>query len=425
MLKKYISRFRKALTKCLKWFTATKAIVFALVFLSLTVVILASRLDLKIKPAKKPPFTNNIQVRTPDPLCSIPYNDPSIYTISPTEVSIKDITNFRELSFKRQTYTVPVSSKIVNFSGYSYSPKLNKIAYIDSFEDEKNKETDIIYLHDVKTGQKEKLYEMNVEKIDSRGEYEKRITGVSFSHDSSKLAVTTGESLVIYDLGTKTSETIFDEDRDAMSFGVFSYTIPYSWPNNNKILLWEGYYEGRGASLYDLSTKQKISLNYMVYYMGESVLGIIENELIVSKVVVNSTEKFEDFKSEIYAVDINTLEEKLLTTVKGSVFEGKVSANGKIYLIQETHYENDAYYCHNGKSSGKQNTYVYSIIKLDPKTKAVTELLKVDKKSYTIKNMYVNSGENGNDLLLQLDQGYFPKRFLLNENSPYNLTHIN
>lgn len=377
------------------------------------------------------PLTYEFVKTEVDPLCEVEYVNRSEYKVDEEELTMEQVNSYKKITVNGIDYIIPENSQEVYNEGISYSPKLNKVAFIKRERALDNSFTDLVYIKDLATDLEELIFTMKQVPVESRGEYIKRITGVGFSKDSTQLAITTGESLMLYNLTTRQIEKIFEEPHDPKGFGIFAYSIPFGWPISNKILLNEGYYEGIGAAIYDLNNKSLKSLNYSMYGFGEKILDVFNNNLVVSK-VKSSEAQGENYISEIYLVNIDTLSEQLLSTYSGQISYGEVSESGKLYFIRHQEEESDTYYCYDGKPSSRRRIYTDSLIRYDIQTGEQTDLLKADPWPSTkgnYRNMQLTGFQlpkNGsNEILIHTYWKDVPMKYLLNENNPNVLIQIN
>jgi hypothetical protein len=307
---------------------------------------------------------------------------------------------------------------------------LNSIAYIDRVSTVENSKIDFVYIRDLSTNHEKSIYQMEEVPIESRGEYVKAITGVSFSSDSTILAITTGESMLFYHFDTDEIEKVFEEPRDPLSFGVFSYTITNNWPINGKVVINEGYYEGSGTALYDLASRTKTSLDYMSYGNGERVLGVYRNSLIVVK-VARAYEAGGETTSDLYFVDVNTLEEQFIKRFIGSVSPVQISNDDVVYLLIHQENETNAYDCYAGIQPRKKRSRQDFVLSLNLNSFEEKVLLEADSLPSTegtyrdiqFTDLLV-SDDSSKEILLYSLWGGTGIKFLLNENNPNILIEI-
>lgn len=353
------------------------------------------------------------------------YINQSNYTISDKQLFIDQLEGFKKIEIANRSVIIPTGlMEPTNLHGISFSPVLSKIVYIKRSAE--NTKVDQVIIEDLESGSKEIIYELEIG--EPQGEYFKKLTGVSFSKDSKMIAITTGESMHIYELDTKEIKQIFQDenDYDGKYFGVFSYTIRIPWPIGNKVILNEGYYEGRGASIVNIQTGVKSSLDYAIYGMGEEVLDVYGDKIVVSKIVPNDQdESYYREQSEIYLADLSDSTEEYLFTVNGSVTSGTVTDNGKLYFVSRKNGSEGRYPCTRIFNANILNEY-------DFKTQKHIELLITDSNQgsdkkyfdFMLASFIAGKGENSDKLLLNMSWKDSPSRYLMDMDNPTELTEV-
>lgn len=365
-----------------------------------------------------------------DPLCTTQYKNQSDFVIEQNIIKMSDVKSFKQLNSGGESFVVASDADYVQ--NRWYSPKLHKIINLVRTT-ENGEKIDIVYLNDTDTGVFKEIYRLKEVYVEG-SEYTKEITDVSFSDDSSMIAITTGESLVIYHTDSETSETLFQEKKNSFSIGgVFAYTVPFNWPINGKIILNEGYYEGSGASVFDMNSKTKKSFHYSLYAYGQKILGVYQDDLVVSDVQPTDPHTSSVYFSKIYRVNIDTQQKRLIQTLSGSVYTGKVTKDGKLYFIKTQQQKIEKYMCSNESKPYQIETTISALMKMDLETGVTNELLQADStqstnegsNDMTLYDLLVNNNNNDREIMLTVGWGQVPVKFLMNESNPKVLTQIN
>ncbi len=159
---------------------------------------------------------------------------------------------------------------------YAQSPSTPHVAYIHGQKKSNTSgytwiEPYQVFIINTETNKTTSIYSMAPSRpVGASLEFQDQLQDLSFSADGELLAITTSQSLFIYNTTNSTLTQIFSlpyEGRDTVS-GIFSYSHPRFSPDKTKLLLKIGYFEGGSSMVVDLATKQTHLTNYLVGYDG-------------------------------------------------------------------------------------------------------------------------------------------------------------
>jgi hypothetical protein len=145
-------------------------------------------------------------------------------------------------------------------------------------------EPDTVFLQ--KIGQPaEKIFELQPKIVDPNfNDYKLQLRDVGFSKDGRFLAITTSDSLWLYDLTTKKQTNVFTKIPDLNKGAVYAYSTPIFSPDNKQLILKRGFYEGSDQILVNLASGDIKELGYQSYVSGQIVIDWLNNqEILVSE----------------------------------------------------------------------------------------------------------------------------------------------
>lgn len=194
-----------------------------------------------------------------------------------------------------------------------------------------NVTADSVYIYTSDDDQLQKIYEYKPITYPN-SEYQLILRDVAISNDGSKVAITTSDSLLIYDVSKGTLETIFSYPVDnPLRPDVFAYSDPMFSPDNNHIVFSKGYYEGYSYGLVNISSKVVTDLPFSGYIGGPTILGWFDNSTLLLQ-TYDETGEYE-FTPSLKSVKLSDLDN--LTTIhelKGEI-QSSIIHSDKIYLV--------------------------------------------------------------------------------------------
>lgn len=236
------------------------------------------------------------------------------------------------------------NSKQITSSGqfvyrYNSSADNSLIAYVlgEKVTNENNSASIIpnsVYIYLSGKDETKKIYALVPKRIpDSL--YSLIIKDVGVSKDGTKVAITTSDSLLLYDVFSDNLQEIFSY---AVKFStetvVFrSYNHPIFSPDNSKIVFMKGYYEEGTYGFVDLSTKNVQDLPYAGYVSGKRVIGWFDNSSLIVDEYENDPPS--NMTSKITVAELsNSSKLTFLTDLEGFA-STVILANNKIYATKE------------------------------------------------------------------------------------------
>ena len=230
------------------------------------------------------------------------------------------------------------STEIAKYEGgvyhsFSYDTGMQYVAFLAGEVEELNGFINIwptkVYLHNLKTDTTLKIYELDL----PRSECGDGVKGVKVSADGKFTAITTRNRLVL-----------FNNIEGAM---VKAYDLPVGTqflcayfgkafsPDNEKMLLQIGFYEGGGNSILDFSTGKITETNFSNYVFGKTAHGWVDNDTIVysESTEAPQSKPYLVTKTDIYTSPFANLNasQKIGDTIDGSIYPVAVHAGALVY----------------------------------------------------------------------------------------------
>jgi hypothetical protein len=293
---------------------------------------------------------------------------------------------------------------------FRYSPANNLVAYVTGIKStNENGYTSIspnkVILTTLDADQSEKvIYELEPFSPVPNSDYILQIRDLEFSDDGKLLAITTSDSLYIYNIKTNNTTNIFTIKPDLTGRGggpngVFAYYAPVISPDNSHVLVSLGLYEGGKQAVVNLNSKEITQLPYTTYISGERVIGWKNpNTLIV--INYNNISEGNDSTSKIISLSWPGLGETEILVPKFVANGTGIISGNYLYFNTKSKVESDKKF---------DNFVAYDefehINKLDLTTLQVTEL-------FSLQTAEANSGNKailklvkvGSKLLLDLSE---------------------
>lgn len=188
-----------------------------------------------------------------------------------------------------------------------------------------------VYVYLTDSGLGKKVYELTPKDF-GQSDYAISIKDVEVSEDGSKVAITTSDSLFVYDVASQKLETVFSfpitTPEQSM---VYAYSDPQFSPDNTKILFRKGYYEGSSSAFVDLTNNEVKDLPYQAYTSGQTTLGWLDNStLIINKIQDGDTESA---SSTIQTVKLAEPDNQILVaSLEGLIYSSYIFSD-KVYAI--------------------------------------------------------------------------------------------
>lgn len=217
---------------------------------------------------------------------------------------------------------------------FDYTADLTSVAYITGVKKTNEYNADWIEPNVVnfqKIGDTHAQEIFRLERKTSPGaEYAVELKDVRFSPDGKLLGITSSDSFWTYNTVTQSLNQIFTSPMDPTSrnLQVWAYSNPVFSPDNTKVFLTNGYYEGSGISWVDLATKTNTSLPYTAYVSGSVVSGWHSNQEFL---LLEYPEPESTAPSTLSIVNLAGLQKTKSFPIPDRTFSG-LKSNDKVYL---------------------------------------------------------------------------------------------
>jgi hypothetical protein len=272
-------------------------------------------------------------------------------------------------------------NKILNEDTYvdtfDFHPETQMVAYITGqrYPGNDYENTRKVILYNLKTDEKKTIYQKENEK---RGvEFVDSLADVGFSKDGNLLAITTSESLMLYNVAENILTNSFTKERNDKGIGgIWGYYNPRFNNGNTKILLDLGFWEGKGVAIYHLVSNQLTTLPYTGYATGASVVNWYNGKLLLTKWGEPDSGSV-NISSNFYLVTLPELTEEFLFRT-GTDWTPSLLHNNLLYVLSETNESSNEWVCNNVGEAYKVTTKYQNLYKYDIPANQLTKLLTVD-----------------------------------------------
>jgi hypothetical protein len=232
------------------------------------------------------------------------------------------------------------SKRITNTeqSVYLYEASTNNsiIVYANKEKPTNNEYTlpNSVYIYFLQTEETKIIYELKPQVVPDT-EYYISIRDIGISADGTKVAITTNDSLFLYDVLSGSLKEIFSYPVKfpTTEVPILAFTSPTFSPDNSKLFFHKGYIEGGSYGWVDLTTKKVTNLPYSGYISGKRIIAWFDN----SSLIIDEYEM--DPPSSLSS---KILVERLLDQTQLNFlvnFNGSTSSiiyvNNKLYAIKE------------------------------------------------------------------------------------------
>lgn len=232
----------------------------------------------------------------------------------------------------------PISYGSGKVSAFSYNPASMQLVTLEG-EPEINSANypiitpNTVVLYDLKNNSRNVLFEIPIRRK-TQSDYVVMLRAVGFSPDGLTLAITSSDSVWIYDIKTKTSTLVYstpltDEQLSTGVINVWGYGGPRFSPDKTKLLLSILQYEGAQSAILDLGTKKLAELPYQV---GNGGGTFVIDWTAPTELLVLDT-RF-DADSIVKRVRLSDFSETMLGNYTGSLHSPVLRGNSLFFIRQ-------------------------------------------------------------------------------------------
>lgn len=268
-----------------------------------------------------------------------------------------------------------------------------------------------VALYSLKSDKTIKIFELQPESF-TNSEYTLSIKDVGISNDGKKVAITTSDSLYIYDADTANLSQIFSfpipSDNLEKRGIVYSYSHPIFSPDKSKILLYKNYYETSSPVIAFLETKVIHEIPKLDWV---SIVGWLDDEsVILNQYRLGSL----DEGNTIQKVTIMDDQVETILTIPINVYDA-VLHQDKMYVVGMFHKANSTIYPDTGTTYYENYSTLHEI---DLTSKSAKELNTI-KQEVIIPNAVSKIYER---ILLSFDKQtlFVSGKSGINNNPPYS-----
>lgn len=162
-------------------------------------------------------------------------------------------------------------------------------------------------------------------------DYKIMIRDIGISSAGETIAITTSDSIYFYSLATKQLEKVYENKLSSVTAGsVWGLHNPLFSPDDKKIILTLGHYEGSSQGLFNIETKALTELPYEAYISGEKVVGWTGNSEML--VITYTDQTAENVETVFSKVPVDTLAKSEIAKLPYGWIDVKVAGN-TAYLL--------------------------------------------------------------------------------------------